>query len=289
MWHASRMPWVPELFSAPVLESFLEKRREERLVAVPFFDGLLAGEPEALLGSFAGEPEMHHPVLGRIKGTRAFTAYVSDMNAWFREHHVSIEDVERVMTQPRGVEEVVVHVDGAAGRVALPIAIVADRVAGGRIDELRMYYSNWPLNGTHATRPPLLQPDPELREPEHVIAYQRALAAGDVDAVVAAFEPDGYAREPAGADPVHRGPDELRALYARVFTNGGGVKLDPCAVVGDDRACALEYNVVRWGETELPPEAGVGVYERGPSGKLAAARIYVDIVPPLRRPSDADR
>jgi hypothetical protein len=42
-----------------------------------------------------------------------------------------------------------------------------------------------------ARPPPLLQPDPELRESDVVAKYQRALAAGDVDAIVAAFEPDG--------------------------------------------------------------------------------------------------
>jgi len=35
------------------------------------------------------------------------------------------------------------------------------------------------------------------------------------------------------------------------------------------------------GEAEQPPEAGVAVYERAPSGKLAAARIYDDADPPL--------
>ena len=34
-------------------------------------------------------------------------------------------------------------------------------------------------------------------------------------------------------------------------------------------------------ETELPPEAGIAVYVRGESGKLAAARIYDDADPPL--------
>jgi hypothetical protein len=38
---------------------------------------------------------------------------------------------------------------------------------------------------------------------------------------------------------------------------------------------------VSWGETELPPEAGVAVYVRGQSGRLAAARIYDDTDPPL--------
>jgi hypothetical protein len=47
--------------------------------------------------------------------------------------------------------------------------------------------------------------------------------------------------------------------------------------------CALEYNVVKWGMTQLPPQAGVAVYVRGESGKLAAARIYDDVDPPPMR------
>ena len=275
------MPWVPELFTAPALQQLLDKRRRDKLVAVPFFDGLLAGEPDALVESFAGEPELHDPVRGRIKGVRAFKAFVAEMSAWLVQRNVSVEDVEHVVLEGRGFEEVVLHFDGETGRVDLPFAIVADRLSDGRIDELRIYYSSWPLTGRHANRPPLLQRDPELRESDVVAEYQRALAAGDVDAIVAAFEPDGYAREPAGGQYVHRGPDGLRAFYERLFSNGGGIPLEHCALVDDGRACALEYNVVRWGETELPPQAGVAVYVRGQSGKLAAARIYDDADPPL--------
>src|SRR5204863_3615923 len=102
--------------------------------------------------------------------------------------------------------------DGSGG-VDLPVAIVADKQSDGRIDELRMYFSSWPLTGRHMNRPPLLQPDPELRESDVVAEYQRALSAGDVDAVVAAFEPGGYAREPAGGQYIHTGADGLRAFY----------------------------------------------------------------------------
>ena len=104
---------------------------------------------------------------------------------------------------------------------------------------------------------------------------------GDVGAIVAAFEPDGYAREPAGGPHVHRGREGLRSFYELLFSNGGGIPLGHCAVIDDGRSCALEYNVVRWGRTELPPEAGVAVYVRRPSGRLAAARIYDDVDPPL--------
>jgi hypothetical protein len=41
----------------------------------------MTGETAALIDSFAGEPELHHPVRGRIKGARAFAGYVADTNA----------------------------------------------------------------------------------------------------------------------------------------------------------------------------------------------------------------
>jgi len=176
---------------------------------------------------------------------------------------------------------VVLHLDGESGRVELPVAIVADRQSDGRISELRIHSRSWPLTGRHANRPPLLQPDSELHESDVVADYQRALSAGDVDAIVASFEPDGYAREPAGGQYIHRGPDGLRAFYELLFSSDGGIPLEHCALIDDKRACALECNVVRWGKTELPPEAGVAVYVRGQSGKLAAARVYDDTDPPL--------
>jgi SnoaL-like domain len=281
MWDACAMPFVPELFSAPALARLEEKWQRDELVAVPYFDGLMAGEPDALVESFAAEPELHDPVRGRVKGARAFKAFVNEMTAWIARRNVSVEDVEHVVTERRGFEEVVLHLDAQTGRVALPVAIVADRQADGRIDEVRIYSSSWPLSGRHANRPPLLQPDPELREWDVVAEYQRALAAGALDAIVAAFEPHGYAREPAGGQYVHRGPDGLRSFYQRLFSNDGGIPLEHCALTDDKRACALEYNVVRWGHTELPPAAGVAVYVRGQSGKLAAVRIYDDAEPPL--------
>ena len=275
------MPWLPELFSAPALERLKEKRRRDELVVVPYFDGLLAGEPDALVDSFAGEPELHDPVRGRVKGTRAFERFVTETTSWLTERNVSVEDVDFVVTDGSAFGEVVLHLDGETGRVDLPVAGVADRESDGRINELRIYSSSWPLTGRHANRPPLLQPDRALRQPDVVGEYQRALGAGDVDAIVAAFEPDGYAREPAGGPYVHRGADRLRAFYELLFSNDGGIPLEHCAVIDDGRVCVLEYNVVRWGKTELPPQAGVAVYVRGQGGRLAAARIYDDTDPPL--------
>ncbi|RFU20704.1 nuclear transport factor 2 family protein [Geodermatophilus marinus] len=275
------MPWIPELFSAPVLERVRAEGRRERLPAVPYFAGVMAGETDALIGSFAGEPELHHPVRGRVKGTRAFARFVAGTNAWLAERNAAVEAVDLVVGDTRTVEEVVLRLDTDPGRVELPVAIVADRDEEARLVEIRVYFSTWPLTGGHAVRPPLLQPDPDVHEADVVGDYQRALAAGDVEAAVAAFEPDGWVREPAGGEHVHRGHDALRSLYGSFFSNGGGIPLEHCTATDDGRACALEYNVVRWGRTDLPPEAGVAVYVRGGSGRLAVARIYDDSDPPV--------
>jgi hypothetical protein len=277
------MPWQPELFSGPALERVFNRAAADARVAapVPYFAGVVSGETEALVGSFAGEPELHHPIHGRVKGRRAFERFVHDTNEWLRASSAVLGDVDRIITPRRGVEETLLTIDGHGGRVEVPVGIAADRDAEGRILELRLYYSTWPLTGRHASRPPVLQPDPDLELPDVVGEYQRALAAGDVEAVVATFEPDAYVREPSGAAYVHRGRDELVALYERFFSDGGGIPLEHCTVTDDGSSCVVEYNIARWGRNELLPAAGLAVHVRGPSGRLASARIYDDADPPL--------
>jgi hypothetical protein len=277
------MPWLLEHFSASALDQIQRQAAVEARSAgpVPYFDGVRTGEADALVRSFAGEPKLHHPIRGRVEGRRAFERFIHDTNAWLNASNAVCDPARRIITPGRAIEETLVTLDGDQGRIELPVAIAADRDDDARILELRIYYSAWPLRGTHANRPPLLQPDPDLQEPDVVGEYQRALAAGDVDAAVAAFEPDAYVREPAGGEHVHRGRDELHALYERFFSNGGGIPLEHCAVTDDGRSCALEYNVVRWGRTELPPQTGIAVYVRGSTGKLASAHIYDDVAPPL--------
>ena len=109
------MPWAPELFTAPALQQMLDQRRRDRFITVPFFDGLLVGEMDALVGSFAGEPELHHPVRGRIRGQRAFEAYVSETQAWLTEHNASVDDVQHIVDEAARLRG-----GGAALRPSLP-------------------------------------------------------------------------------------------------------------------------------------------------------------------------
>jgi hypothetical protein len=206
---------------------------------------------------------------------------VRDTQAWLTERNCAIDEVLTIHGKSHGAGEAILHLDGGGAPVDLPVAIAADRVRDGRLAELRVYYSGWPLTARHAHRQPVLQPDPKLRAPDVVADYQRALAAGDLDGILSTFEPDGYAREPAGGRFIHRGPDALRAFYEQMFSNDGGITLQHCGLIDDGHACALEYNAVGWGKTELSPQAGMAVHVRGETGKLAAARIYDDVNPPI--------
>jgi hypothetical protein len=282
------MPFIPELFSAPALAR-IEERRHARLAGVPFFDGLLTGEIDALVGSFVDGPEVHQPMRGRIKGAAAFERFVTDTTRWMAERNVTVEEIDSILTPERAVDELMLHVDGGSGPIELPMALAADLGPDARMTELRIYFSRWPLSGLRGVRPPLLQPDPDLHAPDIVGEYHRALAAGDIDAVVEAFEPGGYVREPSGGGSTHRGTNELREFYELLIFDLGVMPLELCAVADDGRACALEYNMAARGEPESAPGAGIAVHVRGDGGKLAAVRSSDDVPPPLDRRTNSRR
>jgi hypothetical protein len=180
----------------------------------------------------------------------------------------------------RAVVELMAHLRGDDGELVWPVAVVAES-PDDRSVVFRTYCSQWPVDGRRHLRPPILPPGPVL--PGDVVGrYHTALAAGDVDAVLRTFAPDGYVREAVPARGAHRGTAELRALFAGWFS-GGGVGLQLCAMTDDGERCAVEYNCIRWGDRDLSPQAGLGVYERGPDGLLAAVRIYDDIEAPVGR------
>ena len=280
------MPWMPEVFSAPLAEAH---RAQEEVTeaarandAIPYYEGIMADQPDALIRSFAGEPLLNDPRVGLVEGARELQQFVSQTAASLRERDAIVENVALTRLPFRTVEEVVLHLPGddGAARIELPVAIITDRNPDRSLKAIRVYHSMWPLTGEHIVRPPLLPADPALHAEGSPGNYQRALAEGDLEGIVGTFEPDGYAREPSGGAYLHRGVQGLRELYVHLFANGGGIPLEHCTLTDDGVRCAIEYNCVRWGETDIPPQAGVAVYERGSSGLLSAARIYDDVEPP---------
>ncbi len=200
------MPWMPEVFSAPIAEARRAADAAPTNDAVPYYEGIMAEEPDALVRSFAGLPLVHDPRVGHVEGARGLRAYVSETVGWLRERDAVVENVALTLTRSRTVEEVVLYLIGAGERrVELPVAIVTDRNPDRTLKTIRVYHSMWPLTGGHRVREPLLPLDPNVVAPDVVGEYQRALAAGDLEAVLATYEDDAYVREPSGGVYVYRG------------------------------------------------------------------------------------
>ena len=283
------MPWMPEVFTAPIAEAQRQREAASANDAVPYYEGIMANQPDALVRSFAAQPVVDDPRVGYVEGARRLRAFVTGTAEWLRERDAVVDNVALTRTPTRTVEEVALHLLGDdGGRVELPVAIVSDRNPDRTLKAIRVYHSMWPLTGRHTVRPALLPEDPSLHAEGTPGEYQRALAEGDLGGIVAIFEPDGYAREPSGGAYLHRGAEGLRELYAHLFANGGGIPLEHCTLTDDGVRCAIEYNCVRWGVTDIPPQAGVAVYERASSELLSAARIYDDVEPPDVSDTSAD-
>jgi len=281
---------MPEVFTAPLAQAPRAEEAAPANDAIPYYEGIMADEPNALVRSFAAQPVLDDPRVGYVEGARRLRAFVNGTAEWLRERDAVVENVALTRTPTRTVEEVVLHLlaDDGGVRVELPVAIVSDRNPERTLKAIRVYHSMWPLTGEHRLRSPLLPADPGLQAEGTPGDYQRALAEGDLQAIVGTFETDGYAREPSGGAYLHRGAEGLRELYAHLFANGGGIGLEHCTLTDDGVRCAIEYNCVLWGVTDIPPQASVAVYERGGGRLLAAARIYDDVQPPAVSDTSAD-
>jgi ketosteroid isomerase-like protein len=243
-----------------------------------YFTALNQGDAHALETVWPGEVVIHDPRAGEIRGHKQVRQFVSHNKSWLRQLHARTERVATTVAGGRAVVELVAHLTHDGQEMAWPLAVVAESPDDWSV-VFRTYCSQWPVDGRRHVRPPILKAG-HAQVGDVVGRYQAALAAGDTEAIVDTFAPEGYYREPIGPDSAHRGSAELRSFFTRSFSAGGGIGLQPCAVTDDGVRCALEYNCVRWGSHDLLPQAGIGVYERGPDGLLAAARIYDDVEAP---------
>jgi hypothetical protein len=238
-------------------------------------------DPAPLLAGFPGGVRIDDPRTGTIDGEAAARAFFRTGATWLAERDARCRPVAVTVDRTRAVGEFDLELTEGDRTFILPVAVVAEPDPARRALWVRIYHSQWPLLGRHVVRPPLLTRDPDARESDVVGEYQAALAAGDAERITATFEPNGCFREPAGPQFRRCGVAVLREFFARFFSAGGGIVLEHCTATEDGVRTALEFNAVRWGGVDLPPQAGIAVYERGPSGRLAHARIYDDVQGPV--------
>jgi len=276
------MPWFPEFTSAVELARRQTRAAGQADPVGQYFTALNQGDSHALETVWPGEVVIYDPRAGEIRGHKKLRRFVSQNQSWLAERHARIETVASTVVGGRAVVELLAHLAGDGPKLAWPVAVVAES-PDDRSVVFRTYCSQWPVDGRRHLRSPILEPG-YARPGDVVGRYQAALEAGDAEAIVGTFAPNGYYHEPIGPHYAHRGAGELRSFFTTCFSAGGGIGLQHCVVTDDGVRCALEYNCVRWGSHDLPPQAGIGVYERGPDGLLAAARVYDDVEAPVGPP-----
>jgi limonene-1,2-epoxide hydrolase len=274
------MPWFPD-FANAVEMARRDARADDRAdPTAAYLSALQRRDPHDLETTWPGEVVIHDPRAGTVHGRRAVEQFVRRNGEWLAGLGARTETVASTAAGGRAVLELLAHLTQDGREIAWPVAVVAE-AGDDRSVAFRTYCSQQPITGTHHLRPPVLSP--AAGGPGGVVGrYLVALDAGDADGAVDAFAPEGYLREPDAPEYTHRGAAELRPYFARCFSDGGSVRLEHCATTDDGPRCALEYNCARWGDRDLPPEAGLMVCERDDQGRLAAVRLYDDIETPVR-------
>jgi SnoaL-like domain len=270
------MPWFPDFANAMELSRQQTRAAGQADPVRQYVTALNTGDARALETAWPGKVVVYDPLAGEVRGHRQLRQLVSHSQSLLASRHARVDTVAATVAAGRAVVELLAHLDGDAGEQLWPVAVVAES-RDDRSMVFRTYCSLRPVEGEHQhTRPAILTSGADL--PGDVVArFHGALGGGDAEAVAAAFAPDGYYREPIGPQAFHRGTAELRSFFAAQFGAGGRISLEPCAITDDGVRCAVEYNCIRWGGRELPPQAGLCVCERGPDGLLAAVREYDDL------------
>ena len=272
------MPWFPDFIAAVELVRKQTRAAGKADPVTQFFTALNKGDTSALEDVWSGDVVVYDPRAGEVHGHRQLRRFVNQNKSWLGEHSAHIEPVAATSAGGRAVVELMAHLSDDAVPVAWPVAVVAESHDHDSM-QFRTYCSQWPVDGRRHVRPPILPAGP-TRPSDVVGRFHAALEAGDVDEVVSTFAPDGYLREPVGPPYVHRGASQLRSFFTACFSAGGGIDLQPCVVTDDGVRCAVEYNCVRWGSRDITPQAGIAIYERDSSGRLASVRVYDDIEMP---------
>jgi limonene-1,2-epoxide hydrolase len=273
------MPWFPDFANAAELARRSTQATGHDDAVGQYLTALNEGDTRALEEVSPAQVVVHDPRAGEVRGHRQLRRFVARNQSWLAGHHARIETVATTAVDHRVVVELLAHlVDDGSSR-AWPVAVVVEST-DDRSVVFRTYCSQWLVDGRRHVRAPVLEPA-HVHPGDVVGRHLSALKKGDVEVVVDTFAATGYVREPVGAPYTHRGNDELRSFYARCCSDQGGIALEPCCVTDDGVRCALEYNCLSWAGQDVPPQAGVAVYEREREGLLAAVRVYDDVEPPL--------
>jgi hypothetical protein len=235
-----------------------------------------AGEREAGPGA-SGRVTVEDPVAGFVQGAVEVERFVERSRQWVVEHAARVEQISLTTTPARTVAEFTVTVTQLDRSAIVPLVLVVEPASPDT--RLRIYCSLWALSGERIIRPPILASDPGAHPADAPGRYLRALRDGDAAACVACYEDDGCLQGAGGPAFARCGMAALAVEYPKHLERGG-IVLEPCTLTANEERSAVEFNIVRWGDVDLPPQAGLSVYQLGTSGRILSNRVYDDVARP---------
>jgi hypothetical protein len=213
---------------------------------------------EDLVSRLRGQEWIDDPFLGPVPAARfeAASPVWPGHSRWG-----AIKAVAITSQAPRTVSELHFVPADSSGPV-VPVGIVWDEAGGRRRARV---YCNKTLLGSDQVRGPLIPPDPGLVLHPTMSRYLTALRAGDEQGLLEVLEPGLRVFGPMGELKA----DDVRAAFAKRMSQGGGVPIMYITGTDDGTRAAVEF--ISW---RIRPHAGLGVYERAASGRIAEFRAY---------------
>src|SRR4029450_10024228 len=150
------MPWFPDFVGAVELA-----RRQSRAAGQvdpvgQYVTALNKGDTRVLETAWPGHVVVYDPHAGEVRGHRQLRRFISQSKAWLAPRAAEPPDDLNVVFRP--------------------------------------YFSRGAVDGQRHVRPPILEQG-DVHPGDVVGRYEAALDAGDTDAIVSSFAPDGYYRE----------------------------------------------------------------------------------------------
>jgi hypothetical protein len=206
------------------------------------------------------------PFLGPVvPATFASESPLSPIHArWGR---VVLQQEIRAENKPRVVWELEYQPADSA-QSALPVGVVWDETAD--MPRARIY-CNKALLGSDQVRGPIIPPEPDLTLHPTMQRYSQSLRAADLQGLLDVLEPGLRVRGPMGWIQ----EADVRTAFATRMASSGGVPIMYVTCTDDGTGSALEF--ISW---RTPPHAGLGVYERAPSGRVVQFRAFEGPVRP---------
>ncbi len=204
---------------------------------------------------------------------------------WLDNHNAILRPINLVKEKDNSLRagEALISLKLDGKDILLPFSFALNINADREINEIRFYHSYWPIESKHRIRPNIFSLDREAsRIPSDILKYHTALNEGNIQQVLALFAPEGSIREPSGEISGPGQESKLEDFFSRTFKNGE-VSLVYHTIVNNGTRAAAEYSCTKWGQIEIPPQAGIEFFDRISDGEpslFEAVRIYDDIEQP---------